>query len=801
MKKIVGVIGMSFFLVNCYSQQMFYTITGTISDKNNKLIESGYAIAMHTKDSSIIKGAFFMSGRYRLEGMDDDSLIIKLSSLGYDDVLKKIKNRNSDTLLNVGNTLLVNNNLLKEITVSAKVPLFENDGEKIKINVANTNLGSGGTAIDVLRKSPGIMVTGNNKVSIIGKGEPIIYIDGQRITSPEVLKNFPASEIQSIEVIRNPSAKYDATGSAVINIITKKANLQGYNGSVMQNYLYGKDLYLVNNIQFNMSKRKWSLNSSYGFNAGKSWESNLFTRKFTENDSTIKMNNSIYALEHIVGMHNYKLGINYQPDSLSTVGFNYNGFYNLTNYHIDNTNDIYLENMRQTGLATKSKQTYSLLNHNAGATYTHKCDTLGSELFAGVNYGNFISKNDDAIGQNVATSGALIEQQKRSRGNSNIKLVTANTDIKKLFNRNWSVDLGIKESYVNKTGGVRLDNLSEGNNWIPDSNYVNGFDFKENIFAGYTELRYKKGKFNSRIGLRSELTHSDGFSKILKTKVFSRNYINFFPSAFVGYNFPRDITAGITYSSRIRRPDYESLDPFINYIDSVSSERGNPFLLPDYTTSLEANLIVDEDVNLLTFGYNRTNGAITSVVEKLNDGSNGFVMTIKNIDYSESYSLGATLPWEEEWFTTANYFGLFWNTFTYRQSGQIVQNFKPMFYMYLYGELRLRKLFSLEVNYEYYGSGVDGIMEFKPFSMLSMSIKKTFFKNKLTCMFSANDMLRGYREWGKSRLPLYDIGYNSLYNTHNYSLQLTWNFGKLRVIEKSERSTNQEEYERIKMEK
>ncbi len=799
MRNLLAIIFVFIHLVSAYSQDTLFTITGSISDKNNKVIESGYAIALSAKDSSIIKGAFFMEGRYRVEGLSGDSIIIKLNSIGFVDQLKKVKRNKLDTLVDVGTITLVSANLLKEITVNAKIPLFENDGEKIKINVANTNLGSGGTAMDVLRKSPGVMVTGNNKVTIFGKGEPVIYIDGQRLTSQEVLKNLPASEIQSIEVIRNPSAKYDATGAAVINIITKKANLEGYNGSVMHNTIYGKNLYFVNRVQLNASKGKWSVNSSYGFNSGKSWESNLFSRKFTENDTLVTMENSIYELENCIGNHSYKLSLTFRPDSSCTIGVNYNGFYNRTDFDIDNTNDIFLGSLRQTGLSTTQKQKYFMLNHNAGATFLKTYDTLGSELFAGVNYGNFIMDNTAQIFQNVATQSSLLDQQKRSRGYNNIKLTTANIDLKHVFNKYWSVEAGVKGSIVDKTGGVQFDNLSGGDVWVPDSDYVNGFDFNENILASYAELRFKKGKFNTRAGVRLEQTRNTGFSKVLNTNVFSRNYINLFPSAFVGYNVTDDIIAGITYSSRIRRPDYEALDPFIDYIDSVSSERGNPFLLPDYTTSLEANLIVDDEVTLLTLGYSRTNGAMTEVIERLNDGSNGFVMTVKNIDYSETYSLGATLPWEKEWFTVAGYFGMFWNTFTYKQKGEIVQNYRPMFYSYLYGELRLNKLFSLEVNYEYYGAGVDGIFEFKPFSMLNLSIKRNFFNDKLTCMFSANDVLKTYREYGNSKVPGYAIGYNNLYNTNNYSLQLTWNFGKLRSSQKSQRSTNTEEYNRIKM--
>lgn len=799
MKKLTAVIAMSIFLLKCYSQDSLYTITGAISDKNNKLIESGYAIALHPKDSSIIKGTFFMEGKFRLQEIGIDSVILKLSSIGYTDFLKKIKRSGKDTLLNAGNILLGNTGLLKEVTVSAKIPLFENDGEKVKINVANSNLGSGGTAMDVLRKSPGIMVTGNNKVSIIGKGEPLIYIDGQRISSIEILKNLPANEIQSIEVIRHPSAKYDAAGSAVINIITKKASLQGYNGSVMQNYIYGKNLYLLNEVQLNVSKGKWSGNSSYGFNEGKTWDSNKYTRKFSENDSTISMDNSVYQLQHCVGRHVYHAGVTCRPDSINTIGISYHGFSEVTDFDVDNTNSIYKESLKQADLATRSKQRYSGIYNNATAMFTRKSDTLGSELSANVNGGNLIIRSNSGINQNVTTQSSIADQQKRNIGYNRVDFLSANADLKKVFNRRWSFETGFKETYANKTGGTQFENLS-GNTWVPDSDYVTGFNLKENVVAAYAELRYKKGKFNSRAGLRSEQTYNLGFSKILNTEVFHRNYINLFPSAFVSYDLPHDLKAGITYSSRIRRPGYEALDPFVDYVDSLSSERGNPFLLPDYTTSLEASLIVDDEISLLTFGYSRTNGAITDVVEKVNDGSNSFVMTVKNIDYKESYSIGVTLPWEEEWFTTANSVVFFWNTFSYRQSGQVVQNFSPMLYVYLYGELRLRKLFSLEAEYEYYSPGADGIFNFNAFSMLSMSIKKSFFNNKLTCMFSANDLLRGYREWGKSRVPGYDISYYSLYNTHNFSLQLTWSFGKLKSKEK-ERPENEEETHRIKMQK
>jgi hypothetical protein len=241
------------------------------------------------------------------------------------------------------------------------------------------------------------------------------------------------------------------------------------------------------------------------------------------------------------------------------------------------------------------------------------------------------------------------------------------------------------------------------------------------------------------------------------------------------------------------------MDPFINYIDSLSSIRGNPYLLPEYTSSAELNLVYDKEVTLLTIGYNRTRKAMNLVIDKLEDGSNAFTATTKNLDYSESYSIGTTLPYENKWFTTATYLGYFWNTFNYTLNGKVVSNFKPMFYLYLYDEFRFKKLFSVEFEGEYTGSGVDGTFTFNPFYYLNISLKKKFFKDKLSVRLIANDILRSYKEWGGSNIPGFEVKYYSLQNTHQYILALNYNFGKMKAQQQKNKSVNQEEYERIKM--
>jgi hypothetical protein len=200
----------------------------------------------------------------------------------------------------------------------------------------------------------------------------------------------------------------------------------------------------------------------------------------------------------------------------------------------------------------------------------------------------------------------------------------------------------------------------------------------------------------------------------------------------------------------------------------------------------------------LTFGYSKTNGALRLVVDKLTDSTDAFTATTKNLKKSETYSFGVTIPYELKWWTTANYFGYFLNTFSYDQGGILIQNVKPTFSIYLYDEFRFKKLFSLELIYEYTSAAVDGIFVSKPFSMLNATIKKTFLNDKLTCRFIASDILNKYIMAGQSNIPVYNLKYTSRVNMNYFMLAVNYKFGKLKNSSYKNRSVSDEEYNRVK---
>ena len=787
-----------FFISIHFSKANNYTITGKIKSADNNPIEMGNAIALLPKDSSIIKGELFFSGTFQIFGLSDKELILKITSLGFKDHFQILSRQNDDTLIDIGTIILQADNNLKEVEVISKKPLFERDGEKVKVNVENSALSSAGTALDVLKKSPTVRIDNSDNVSVFGKGNAVIYLDGQ-IVSADLLKTIPSSEIKEVEIISNPSAKYDAAGKAVINIVSKKNNLQGYNGNLIQNTLYGKYLFTYSGLRFNYKQKKWSTFVSYGFPHGKVWNQDEYYRNVKSNDSTItEMKNKLFTISNQTNSNYYKTGLTYSIDSSSTIGIQYDGFYSQNKNTVDNVNDVYKNTLPQATIQTYTVSKPLLINNSANINYSKTLDTLSSDLSATVQYGDFLSNNQDDITQRIFIGNNSNKEIKRSKGLNDIRIFTGQVDLNKSFNKKWRLESGLKNSHIINQSKINFELYTPSGEWLSDPAYFNGFTYTEDILAGYSQLRYSKNKVNIRAGARAEYTKSDGSSKITGMKVIDREYVDIFPSAYFSYDFTKDLNAGITYSSRITRPTFQDMDPFINYIDSLSSFRGNPYLLPSYTSSLEASLIYMKEASL-TFSYSKTNGAMNLVVDKLNDGTDAFIATTKNLDYSETYSAGITIPYELSWWTTYNYFGYMVNTFSYKSSGSVIQNKKPMFYMYLNNEFRVKKIFSSEITFEYTSAGVDGIFTFEPFYNLSANIKKTFFKDKLTCRIIANDILSTSYNNGSSKVEGYNVNYVSKENTHFFLLSLNYRFGKLKANDYKDKTVNQDEYDRIKM--
>lgn len=412
-----------FFCTFCmYGQTPDYTIIGKVVDADSKSIDLGNVIALSTKDSSIIKGTFFMSGHFEINGILDSTFILKITVLGLKDQFQLVSRQNNDTLINVGTIQLTGNNTLEEVEVTFKVPLFQWDGEKLKVNVENSALSSVGTALDVLKRSPTVRVDNTDNVSVFGKGAALIYVDGQQISSADVLKGISSTEIKEIEIISNPSSKYDASGKVVINIITKKNNLEGYNGNLIQIASYGKGFLTYSGVRLNYKRKKWSTFISYGLPHGRDWKSDEYNRKVKIDSTTTEMKNKISTIPYQTNFNNYRTGATYAFDSVTSVGVQYNGFYYQGKNAIDNINEVFTNTFPQLTLQTNTISKQLKFNNAASINFIKKLDTLKSEFTLAAQYGNFNSTNLEEITQQISigtNSDQQIKKKQRSKCYSN----------------------------------------------------------------------------------------------------------------------------------------------------------------------------------------------------------------------------------------------------------------------------------------------------------------------------------------------------------------------------------------------
>lgn len=785
-----------FLTTSVVAQNNEYSITARVYDFKGSPI-SGNIIILSSADSSVIKGTYFLEGIAEIKGIREPEVLVKITSPTIKDTLIKVSNPQFEETVSLGEITIGYSVLMDDVVIKASVPLFEvsADGTSI-VNVEQTALSGSGTALDVLRQSPNVIVDNSENVTIFGKGSALIYIDGQLIPSNDILKALPSAEIRSIEIIENPSAKYDAAGRAVINIITKKNTIKGFQGELTQFLTFSEYQTSYSAVQLYYKGNKWAINGGIGGRFGSNWSSDEYDRYFYSGDTPVLLNNYIYTKNKLKGNYNYRFGASYQIDSLNLLSLSFSGFYNDNMLTVDNSNRMEADNVSISELLTYTNGISKATNNTTGLTYNRKMDTLGSALTFSGQYSNFLSERDNDIIQRFSFESEDQGRLSRNLGDNNINILSGRAEMVKYFRSNLWLDAGLKGVHTTNVGKVSFENKI-GNDWIQDSSIYNAFSYKESILAGYGQVNYQYGKLTGRAGLRVEQTISNGVSELTGAKLIDRNYVNLFPSLHLGYQLNNNLVTGLTFSSRINRPTYQDLDPFVNYIDSLSSFRGNPLLKPEIANSVEWSFVFKKMVSV-KLEYINVKDPINLVVEKPDQQSSGFVAIMRNLNKSETYRFGLGFPFQIGRWRSVNTFSAAYNTFTYSSAGSLVQNSKPLFYFNSYNEINLIGNLKGELGYQYNSSGVDGIYQFGFYQVLYASLSMKFLNNRLLARVIWNDILRSYVMRGTTNIDNYSVDYYSKFNTHFVRFTLNWKFGGLKLNPKDDHNIDMDEINRIK---
>lgn len=695
---------------------------------------------------------------------------------------------------------------LKEVTVSAAKKLIEMQADKMVMNIENSILATGNSVFEVLKKAPGVTADKDDNLRLNGAATKIFidgkpfYLSGSQLT--EYLKNLPSDVLSKIEIISNPSSKYDAEGSGgILNIRLKKNQAYGLNGTAGTGTGYGKYPKANANLNLNYRHSKWNI-----FGGGNAGYAESYNR--LNYNSVIRSGGGITGFQDrenywhpVTKYQTFRAGADYNLGKRTTLGGLFTGSLNRSDAQTDNL----------TVFSDGSKNPYAYINsvrdgyeHTTNYSYNlnfkTELDTLGSELNIDADHAVYsrtgIENNANSF---TNTAGDIIRTPYVFRNNQpasvNIKAIKA--DFTRVFPNKLKMQMGAKFSWVSTDNNLVADSLHNGN-WQADISRTNHFVYDENINAGYFILSRDFGKTSVQAGLRAEQTISTGNS-ITMNRIDKRNYTGLFPSLFISRKLNEDNQLNFSYTRRINRPGYQSLNPFTWYVDPFTIFAGNPFLQPSYSNNFELKHGFKQII-FTSLSYRHATGVATTVIRQ--DKITGTVTnTTENANAADNVSLNisAGIP-INKWWSADNNISL-----AYGKSHSSIQDFsynQEAFTANLYTAhtFTLPKDIRIQTDIYYAIPYREGLSQVKSFYSWGLAIQKQVLQKKGTIRLSWANIIgtSAYRSHIVS--DQLDIMWKNRWEGKRVNLSFSWKFGKLSVKSSRNRTTGlQDEKNRVNL--
>ncbi|OSY88465.1 hypothetical protein WH52_06845 [Tenacibaculum holothuriorum] len=768
------------------------TFKGKIIDKQNQPISFANVVAKNVTDHSLITGVISdENGAFSIHSKKEN-VYLEISFIGF--TTKKI----NPTQSNIGTIVLEEEGQqLKEVVITARKKFIQQKVDRLVFNVENTVAGTGGTALDALKVTPSVNVDTDN-LAIVGKGnvrvmvnDRIIQLSGNELIA--YLNTIASDDINNVEVITTPPAKYDAEGdSGLINIVLKKSKENSWNNQIRTSYTQATYPLLNFGNTFNYNKNKVSLVASLNTTQGNTAQFNEFDIIYpsASTATTLDMKNK-------ENMISGRLGLDYKLTDNATVGISYSGSFEdkgindggrtLTN----DGNGTYTINQGNAELTNK--------NHSINAHYIQKLDTLGRKLSVDIDYFNFKNSNTrNFSSEQFITNPNYFDAENST--NQNIKNYSAKIDVE--HPTKWAnFSYGAKITHTKTDSDVSFYNRSTGTP-VFDPAQSNEFMYSENINAVYADMSKSLGKkWQTKIGLRFENTRTKGVSKT-NNQTDINSYNKLFPSLFIGYNPSRKNMFNLSYSRRIRRPGFERLNPFRFYINSISYQEGNPFLKPQISENLEfkhiykGKLISKAFVSYVDDGY-------FNIIKAEDGAQQRIVVTFDNFYTAYNYGLTETFLYNPtKWWNTTTQATLSKMDTRYKDGFNLDAELLSQWNFQLYNRntFHLNKAKTIQAETTLIYASPQKLMYFSISEMISLDLglKFSLLDKKLNCTISVNDILKRKATSVNTKTNGIDQTYYNYFDTRSFKISLNYSFGNRKIKIKRRNSGNQDEQNRAK---
>ncbi|PZX46361.1 outer membrane receptor protein involved in Fe transport [Algoriphagus chordae] len=727
-------------------------VKGKVRDgKREVALEFANIALLSPVDSAVVTGAMSdLDGSFEFSTTAGD-YVLRVGFIGYLEFFEKITLGENKNSVNLGTiTLEEDAQNLDEVVVEGVTSMFESDIDKRTYNVENSIVAEGQTASQLLGTLPSIQVDDEGGITMRGSGNILIYINGRPSNlsgddTESILSQFPANSIKSVELITNPSSRYDATGvGGIINIVLKKNEKTGFNGQV--NASIGTREKYQAGVNLNYGTEKANFYASYNWQDRHQRENgersrNSYLPGFSPRLEQIQDG---YEIEKT---HLIRTGVDYHVSDRALFGVYFQGNFDdeveyaaITQQNLNENGTLDSSFVRINDELSKSG------NYEGGINYTWDIDSLGQKLYSSLSYSYDNREQTEQYNQeffdadgNSDPSKRLTQTNDRPRTSN---LYVAQLDYEKPFANGASIETGLKATIGNWQWSQRFaqgDEFSDFNPVVVDS-LTDTFDFDEQVYAAYFSYRNTFGKFGYQLGLRGEYTKTLG-ETVRESESIPNNYFNLFPSAFLSYTIAAENELTLNYTRRISRPSIWDLAPIYRVRDQYNFSIGNPYLQPEFTDSYEVGYMKGWDKYLLNATvYHRYSTDVETRITILTD-DNVAIQSRENADTRSSTgfelinqiqifnNLDATL--------TGN---LFYSKINAENIEQDFNNENFSWTLNLLANWLIPNWFSVQAQGNYRGPIVLAQGQIEPQYSLNIGLRKDLFNGKATISANVSDI-------------------------------------------------------------
>ncbi|MEJ7611033.1 MAG: outer membrane beta-barrel protein [Ferruginibacter sp.] len=766
-------------------------ISGIVKDGGDlKVIASATVSLLKAKDSTLAKAAVAdLDGKFIFENVKEGSYFVSVSAIGH------LKAFSEKFVINEANTvkelgvlqLKESDKSLAAVTVVARKPFIERKADRTIINVDAGVTNAGSTAMELLEKSPGVSIDKDGKISLKGKQGVIITIDGkQTYMGAQDLANYlhamPSSNLELIELMPNPSSKYDAAGnSGIINLKTKKIRQKGFNGSV--NTTLGQAKYTRGSTTLNLNYRngKFNVFSTLSASYRKRYEQLDIHREYygaSRKLNAIFDQTAVFIKER--NNDNAKLGVDFYATKKTTLGMVFTG--GITPGIQHNTNTSFLKDAmgNVTGiLSSVGRDKENWKNAGLNLNFSHSFDSTGKTLTADIDVLKYKSIHDQQFTSDNF-SPLWIKQSSEDLVSdlpAAINVYSAKADYVQPLKKGLKMEAGLKTSFVKTDNFAGYFNII-GGNAIVDNDKTNHFKYNENINAAYVNFSKDIKKWSLQTGLRLENTNYDGnqFGNPVKPdSSFRRSYTGLFPTMFAGYKLNAKNELGFSYGRRISRPDYEDLNPFIFFIDKYTYEAGNPFLKPMFANVFEFSHTYNKFLTT-TLNYTHSKDMFNEYFEQA-----GYATIVKENNYGSIDEISLAVNAEikpTKWWTLLPYAEYNYNKVNSTLNGFDLKTQGSGLSTNFTNQFKFKKGWGAELSGFYRTKMKQGQFEINAMKQINVGVSKQVLKGKGNLKLNASDIFSVYRQSGTVNIENTVAKFIQVNDSRNLSINFSYRFGK-----------------------